>query len=229
MGSNWGMEFHVLVREPAAEVREAGLLVLLHGYGADEKDLMGLSPALDPSLRILSVRAPHPTPMGGFAWFGIEFDSEIRAYDLEQAAKSLDDLVEFLSELRREVSDPMAIVGFSQGAMMALAAVARDPALASSVGLLSGKAVAALLPSEAPAGIEDVRFLVQHGAFDPLVPVANGREIDALLSAWGAPHAYREYPMGHAVSAESLDDLATWLGTGLDAGEECHEPPPRGV
>lgn len=205
------MEFHVLVREPAAEVREAGLLVLLHGYGADEKDLMGLSPALDPSLRILSVRAPHPTPMGGYAWFGIEFDSEIRSYDLDQAASSLDDLVEFLSELRREVAGPMAIVGFSQGAMMAFAAVARQPELAGSVALMSGKALDSLLPADPPQGLDAVRFLIQHGTYDPLVPVENGRELDALLTRWGVDHEYREYAMGHAVSAESLDDLARWL------------------
>lgn len=205
------MEFHVLVREPAAEVREAGMLVLLHGYGADEKDLMALSPALDPSLRILSVRAPHPTPMGGYAWFGIEFDTEIRSYDLDQAARSLDDLVEFLAELRVEVTGPMTVAGFSQGAMMALAAVARRPDLAGAVALMSGKALPSLLPKHSPPGLEAVRFLVQHGTQDPLIPIENGRELDALLTSWDIPHVYREYAMGHAVSAESLDDLAVWL------------------
>ncbi len=189
--------------------------MLLHGYGADERDLMGFAPALSPGLRIISVRAPHTTPMGGFAWFGIEFDTAIRSFDLRQAAVSLDALVGFLSELRAEVAGPFALAGFSQGATMALAAIARRPDLAGSVALMSGMAVPTLLPESPPEGLRDVRVLVQHGLHDPLLPIECGRELHTLLDAWGVAHTYREYPMGHEVSPESLDDLAGFLGSGI--------------
>lgn len=212
------MQFHVMVREPAQGVREEGMLVLLHGYGADERDLMGFAPALSPGLRILSVRAPHSTPMGGYAWFGIEFDTEIRSYDLAQAAASLEALVEFLSALRAEVSEPVAIAGFSQGAMMALGAIARRPDLADAVAIMSGKAVPSLLPPVAPTGISSVRMLVQHGLHDPLLPIECGREVHALLESWGVEHTYSEYPMGHSVAPEGLDELAAFVGVGNGSG-----------
>ena len=213
------MQFQVMVREPARGVREEGLLVLLHGYGADERDLMGFAPALSPGMRIMSLRAPYETPMGGFAWFGIEFDTEIRSNDLAQASTSLDSLVESLSELRAELTGTLAIAGFSQGAMMALGAIARRPDLADAVAIMSGKVVPSLLPPTAPEGLQQVRMLVQHGLHDPLLPIECGREVHALLEGWGVEHTYTEYPMGHSVSPEGLDELAAFLVSGIGNGE----------
>src|SRR6185437_8113409 len=67
------MAFEFASRPPLEQTPHPPLLVLLHGLGADEHDLLGLASGLDPRLHVLSLRAPHETTSGGYAWFPIDF------------------------------------------------------------------------------------------------------------------------------------------------------------
>ena len=75
---------HRVIRQgSAAQQQESPVLLLLHGYGSNEEDLVGLAPHLNPNLVSVSVRAPHELPFGGFAWFNIEWAEEGIQFDYD--------------------------------------------------------------------------------------------------------------------------------------------------
>lgn len=208
------------------EPRERGsgpppLLLLLHGIGSNEQDLLGLAPYLDSRFMLVSARAPVVMGMGAYGWFNIEFTPQGLVADLEQARKSLDLLPGFIDELVETYETDARctyLAGFSQGAMMSLALMLTRPQKVAGVIAMSGR-----LPSQVLEGDLDRQALagmpviITHGIYDPVLPVEQGREARKLLESLPVELTYREYPMGHEVSMESLRDVSAWLGKSLDA------------
>ncbi len=199
---------HRLTREGSSP-----LIILLHGLGSDERDLLGLAPALDPSWTVLTLRAPKPYEMGGYAWFDIDWTEEGIAVDIEGVARSLEILEAEVSAIVADREGPVVLGGFSQGAIMSLALSFVRPALFQGVWLMSGAAVPALFPSEAPR--PTASYLVQHGTDDMVLSVELGREVAYELDRRSANTQYIEYPMGHEVSPASIRDADSWLATFL--------------
>lgn len=211
-----------LVREPTVSVEGTPpLLLLLHGIGSYEGDLMGLAPYLDGRLFVVGARAPFTLGPGSFAWYRVDFsDPERRLPDPEEAVRSRDLLLGFVSELvARYRLDPRRVflAGFSQGAIMSLGAALARPDLFAGVVLMSGRALPELTSRAAPAEqMEGLPFLVVHGTRDEVLPVQNGREIRALLERLPVRLTYEEFDMGHQVSEESLETVSEWLTARLD-------------
>lgn len=196
------------------------VLIFLHGIGADENDLFGLSAYLDARFFVVSVRAPFVLPYGGFAWFEINFEPSGITANVRQFEDSRQKFLEFVDETVAEHdldAEKIYLCGFSQGAMISLSAVLSAPEKFAGVAALSGRAMPDMLP--APQKIEkfnDLPVLVQHGIYDPVLPVENGRATREVLSRLPVDLEYKEYPMAHEISAESLNDLAQWLKNQLD-------------
>jgi len=203
-------------RAPAA-AGKAPLLVLLHGIGADEQDLLPLAGHLDPRLAVVSVRAPEVAEPMGYCWYRVDWRFQPPRPDLEQAEASRALLVDFLAGAAAAFgTDPARtfLFGFSQGAAMALAALLARPGLVRGAVLHSGRVVPGQAPP--PGGLPDVEVLVLHGLLDPVLPPERGREIRDLLSpALGARLQHREYAAAHEVTAETLADAADWLAARL--------------
>ena len=188
----------------------------MHGLGSDERDLMGLAPELDPRLMIVSLRAPRRCEFGGFAWFDVSWDADGVQVDEVQALESRAAVLETLKGLPAElVVQPSQtfVGGFSQGAMMSLGVGLSIPEELAGVLLLSGRLLPAFVPQEINSSIAQLSFLVQHGVNDVVLPAAGSREITAYLTSLGSPVTFREYPMGHEVSRESLVDAGAWLSS----------------
>ncbi|AIE87274.1 phospholipase/carboxylesterase family protein [Fimbriimonas ginsengisoli Gsoil 348] len=189
------------------------MLILLHGLGSDERDLMGLAPELDPRLRVVTLRAPHPWMQGGYAWFNLEWDDEGIHIDAAQVVASLELLVSEILAVTAELRPRhLFLGGFSQGAVMTLGVTLRRPDIFTGSLLLSGTHVPELFVGADPA-VADVPFLIQHGLYDPVLPVAEARTMRDAVTAMGSPVDYREYPMGHEVSYASLRDAKQWLAS----------------
>jgi phospholipase/carboxylesterase len=206
-----------VARPPARPTPRPPLLVLLHGIGADENDLLPLAAALDPRLLCASVRAPHEAMPMGYAWYAIDWSVSPPAADLAQAEESRAALCALLPELsERHGTDPdrTFLFGFSQGAAMALEVALTRPDLVRGAVLHSGRALPGLGARLAPPAEALARLEVQvlHGVDDDVLPVARGREIrDLLAPRLGARLAYREHAAGHFVTEASLGDAAAWL------------------
>ena len=214
-----------LVREPR-EPRGGPppLLLLLHGIGSNEADLFGLTPYLDERFFILSARAPVVLGPGAYGWFNIEYTPTGLVADVEQARASLRLAGDFIDELTDAYAiDPRRVylMGFSQGAMMSLGLTLMRPAQVAGVVAMSGRLPGREFQTTAgpDAPLAGLPVLVTHGLYDPVLPISNGRDIRDRLTEWGAALTYREYPMGHEVSQESLRDVARWLTEQLSAAE----------
>lgn len=214
--------FHI-AREPA-ETRAADtnpLLVLIHGYGSNEEDLMGLAPYLDRRFQIVSVRAPLQLGPGRYSWFSLDVTSTGLTVDHEEAISSHRRLTALIPRLQEQYgTDPSAtfLMGFSQGATMAVAAGLVDPPAAggspASAGVvsLSGVCVPELIPkSEEVEALRGKPFFMTHGRADGVVPIEAGRAFHRRLQPLSLDLVYREYDMGHEINQECLADLAAWL------------------
>ena len=211
------MPLHFVAGKPPAQ--GAPLLVLLHGYGSDEEDLTGLAPALDPRFHIVSVRAPIPLPEGGFAWFPLAMTDRGLAVSFEEAEAARDQMCELLVALqqRYDASGRTLLLGFSQGAGMALSSGMQLPGTLAGIAFLSGLFLPEMVPEGAAVdSLDDMPFFMSHGRFDPLIPIARGRESRDMLAGLPLRMVYNEYAMGHEINPECLRDLGEWLKNRAD-------------
>jgi phospholipase/carboxylesterase len=198
-----------LVREPTQPSRNAPTLLLLHGVGSNEHDLFGLAPQLDPRCRVISVRAPIELGAGAYGWYEIQFTPNGIIGNLEQARQSLARLVEFVDGLAAE---RLYVLGFSQGAIMTLALALTHPEKVVAAAALSGRFLLNDLRGIAePERLRGLPILVQHGLYDEVLPIENGRGIRDALAQLPVELTYQEYPIGHHISPESLAAVQSWL------------------
>ncbi len=197
------------------------LLLLLHGYGANEDDLFSLAPYLDERFFIVSARAPITLRgMGGYAWFNLGFTAQGISVDPAEVEAARHTLHKFIGEIVEAYDcDPNAVylVGFSQGAMMSLAVALTYPGSAAAVVAMSGRLMPQIIEQipdkDALIGLP---VFVLHGTRDAVLPISHGRDTSRHLSELPIDLTYKEYDMGHEVSAESLEDITEWLRQQLD-------------
>jgi len=200
------------LERPAAGEPE-GLLVLLHGRGADERDLFPLLDLLDPERRLLGVtpRGPLSLPPGGAHWYVVR---ELGYPDAATFLPTYAAVSEWLDGLGF-APERTVIGGFSQGAVMtyALSFGSDRPRPAASIALSGFMPTVPgfeldLEPPLPPAAIG-------HGTFDPVISVEWGRRAKETLEGAGADVLYREYPLLHGVDPGFLRELAPWIASQL--------------
>jgi len=195
---------------PASPAQVRSLVILLHGYGSNGDDLISLAPhwrgAL-PSTAFVAPNAPEPCPGApdGYQWWALASASRnARAEGVARAAPVLDAFIDAelarygLSEAR------LALVGFSQGTMMALhVGLRRRSPLAGIVGY-SG-----MLADE--AGLADPSLtrppiLLIHGDADPMIPIAAFHQAKAALAQSGfAVESHVSHGVGHSIDMAGLE------------------------
>ncbi|MFM2152753.1 MAG: hypothetical protein RL199_1188 [Pseudomonadota bacterium] len=212
------MDRHVPPRVPSP-TGKAPALVLLHGFGANEQDLLGLARTLDPRLDLHGLRAPITVGPDSFAWFNVTYSAEGPLHDPSAAEAARARLADFLKRLRTESTvDPSRIylLGFSQGAILGLSLAYTEPSLLAGVIAVSGRTlpeVAAAVKEKSLDG--GPRVLLMHGTEDQRLPFANALASEHLLKASGLPYAFKSYPAGHIIDARMRDDLAEWMSAQL--------------
>ncbi|MFJ2504651.1 alpha/beta hydrolase [Microbacterium sp. NPDC087592] len=190
------------------------LLVLLHGYGADEHDLFGLVPYLPEGVAVASVAAPlaPPWPMPGRSWYAIEGLDGRSPEAVTVAAEA------FLRWLDAAVEDApsVALLGFSQGAAVSLQALRLAPERFSAVVALSGYVASGELPhDEALAELRPPVFW-GRGTHDDVIPP----ELVDHTAQWLPGHSDlsgRVYTgLTHSISEEELTDVHRFLTKWID-------------
>jgi phospholipase/carboxylesterase len=190
-------------------------VILLHGYGADEHDLLPIAHELDPRLRAVSLQAPVSLGGGMRAWFNLTMGPRGMSFDDREVRAGVDAAVAAVEEIAKTSPRPI-LLGFSQGGGMAVSVALRRPELAAAVLSFSG-VLRALEPADlAPADkLRGFPVFAAHGTQDPLVPIALGRALRDELVRLGLDLEWHEYEMGHTVIARELDDARSWLARHL--------------
>ena len=207
-----------LTRPSAGE--PAGLLVLFHGRGADERDLYPLLDLLDPQRRMLAVtpRGPLHLPPGGAHWYVVErvgYPDPATFHDTFGIASAWLDAVAAESGVGWERT---IVGGFSQGAVMTYA-LSLGEGRPRPAGLV---ALSGFMPT-VPGFALDLssplpRAVVAHGALDPVISVEWGRDARERLQEAGADLHYFETPdMGHSIDPGLLRRLPAWVAETIDA------------
>lgn len=190
--------------EPATDRGRAPLL-LLHGTGGDEGDLLPLGRVIAPGAALLS---PRGTVLErGMPRFFRRLAEGI--FDEEDLRRRAGDLAAFVAAARERygIAAPIA-VGFSNGANIAAATLVLHP------GLLAGAVlIRAMVPLAQPprADLDGVPVLILSGRDDPIVPEENARRLAANLAADGAAVDHRVLPTGHGLSQTDVALTTDWL------------------
>ena len=193
------------LERPAAG-EPAGLLVLFHGRGADERDLFPLLDLLDPERRLLGVTpgGPHHLPPGGRHWYAL---GGIPTPDPATFAATAPRLAAFLDGLPVP-SDRVVLGGFSQGTVMSYA-MSLGPGRPRPAALV---AMSGFLPRVAdwplePERLRGVPVGIAHGSLDPVIPAQFAAEAEATLTAAGADVLRLSSPVPHMVDPDWIEPL----------------------
>jgi phospholipase/carboxylesterase len=203
-------------RERPAAGETEGLLVLHHGRGADDNDLLGLADVLDPQRRrhVVTPRAPLTLPgWPGFHWYVVP---RVGYPDHDTFHAAFDALAALHDELwdRTGLTPEQTVLGgFSMGSVMSysLGLGAGRPAPA---GILAFSGFVPVVEGWEPdlAGREHVRAFIAHGRNDPVMEVGFARRARDLLTAGGLSVEYHESDAAHHIDPAHVPAAVAWLG-----------------
>ncbi len=224
----------LIYRERPAAGDPAGLLVLHHGRGADERDLLGLADVLDPQRRLHVVTPRAPLTVGpGYHWYVVP---RVGYPDPETFHAAYRTLAEFHDELwdRTGIAPADTVLGgFSMGSVMsyALGLAGARPAPA---GILAFSGFVPTVEGWQPdlASRPELPVFIAHGRRDPIMEVDFARRARALLEAGGLPVEYHESDAGHHIDPAHVPAAIRWLADTTaenrsDAGSTALRPSGR--
>lgn len=206
-------------RERAAQGEPDGLLVLHHGRGADELDLLPLGDALDPRRRMHVVTPAAPLVLRGSPgrhWYLVPRVGHPDQESFHEACRLLAELHDELWARTSIAPERTVLGGFSMGAVMSYAlGLGVDRPIPAGILAFSG-----FVPTvddwhpdlDTRAGL---RAFIAHGRRDPVIEVAFGREARELLTAGGLEVSYHESDLGHQIDAAALASAQRWLNATL--------------
>ncbi|MEE8444727.1 MAG: dienelactone hydrolase family protein [Alphaproteobacteria bacterium] len=207
---------------PAAGGAPKQLVILLHGYGANGDDLIGLAPPLSevlPDAEFLSPNAPYPcaqNPFGGLQWFDVwNRDDENRLAEVRKTAVIVDGFIDQALAARGLTDADLALVGFSQGTMLSLHVAMRRAVPCAAVLGFSGRLEAPeTLPGEITAR---PKVMLIHGEQDELLPVAMMAAAAEVLAANGvAVETHRRPGLAHGIDPDGLKLGAGFLSVAFN-------------
>ena len=205
-----------LQRPAAATTPRPWLLVLMHGVGSNEQDLMGLAPQIPERFHVLSLRAPFRMGPGAHAWFdfSIEPNGE-RSINEAQEAQSRALAAQAIASAAEQLGIPperVVVGGFSQGGIMALSLLLTQPALMQAAMVWHGRLLTQMLPQAAPPdALRGKQMWLSHGTHDNVIPLAHAQAIAHHMAPLPVTLAYHEFPGAHEIRPSELAATVTWL------------------
>jgi phospholipase/carboxylesterase len=192
---------------PAAEKSPQRVLLLLHGTGGNEQDMIPLGRDVDPSAAILSLRGN--VLENGMPRFFRRLAEGV--FDEEDVIRRANELADFIAVAAAKYEfDPKSLtaVGYSNGANIAAAILLLRPGVLTRAILF--RAMVPLTPATAPA-LANTRLLICSGERDPIVPVENVERLATMLRHAGADVTLRFEDAGHQLVFAEIAAAKNWL------------------
>ena len=202
------------LRQPAP-AKPGKLLILLHGVGSHEANLLELADGVAPDTLVALVRGPLAMGPQQFAWFQVAFTPSGPQIDADAAERSRGALTTLLQQLQRQhgiAPEHSVMAGFSQGGIMSASVGLSTPEAMRGFAVLSGRILPELEPHIANRErLRHLRAFIGHGTLDSRLPVFWAERSDALLNGLGITPVSRRYPIDHFVSEAMHADFVQWL------------------
>jgi phospholipase/carboxylesterase len=181
---------------------------------------------LDGRFHMLSLRGPYNVGPERYSWFELQFTvggARARPATAEASRQKLIQFIETAAIHYRADARRVFVLGFGQGATLALLVALTQPGTLAGAMLLGARFPEELLVSTSPVArhfagrmaLKGFPFFMAHGTEDDTVPIAQAVEARERLLDMGAEVVFREYPMGHQVTRQCLSDLGVWLSARL--------------
>jgi predicted esterase len=196
---------HRFVSAPSGPSKRT--LLLLHGTGGDENDMIPLGRDLDPTAALLSPRG-QVLENGMPRFFRRLAEGVFDEEDVIRRAHELADFVGLATARHAFDAKGVIAVGYSNGANIAAAILLLRPEVFSAAILF--RAMVPLVPASLP-NLARARVLISSGEHDPIVPVENARRLAAMLQAAGADVTLRFESAGHALTRGDIEAAKAWL------------------
>ncbi|MCC7481323.1 MAG: alpha/beta hydrolase [Hyphomicrobiales bacterium] len=183
----------------------AAPLLLLHGTGGDETDLLPLGKALAPARALLSPRGK--VLENGMPRFFRRLAEGV--FDEQDVVKRANELADFIVEAGKAYGLPKPVaVGFSNGANIAAAILLLRPEALSGAILLR-----AMVPLAKPpqAALAQTPVLIVSGASDPIIPASNAKRLATMLKDANADVTHETLPTGHNLTQNDVTIATKWL------------------
>jgi phospholipase/carboxylesterase len=205
----------LVYRERPAAGEAAGLVVLHHGRGADENDLLGLADVLDPErrLHVVTPRAPLQIPgWPGFHWYVVPRVGYPDHDTFQAAYAKLAGLHDELWERTGLTPEQTVFGGFSMGSVMSYS-LGLAPGRPAPAGILAFSGFVPTVDGWRPdlAGRPATRVFIAHGRNDPIMDVGFARQARDLVEAGGLPLEYHESDAGHHIDPDHVPAAVAWL------------------
>jgi phospholipase/carboxylesterase len=206
-------------RERPAAGDPAGLLVLHHGRGADENDLLGLADVLDPQRRLHVVTPRAPLAISGWPghhWYVVP---RVGYPDADTFRNAYEKLAAFHDELWAATGIAPADTvfgGFSMGSVMSYA-VGLSGERPVPAGILAFSGFIPTVEGWQPdlASRRELPVFIAHGRRDPIMEVGFARRARELLEGAGLPVAYHESDAGHHIDPAHVPAAVEWLASAV--------------
>ncbi|SDM81821.1 phospholipase/carboxylesterase [Halogranum gelatinilyticum] len=206
---------HVHVEPSEATEGPAPAVVVLHGRGADEEDLLPVAKQLPDDLHVLSLRAPDRL-QGGYTWYELDMSggglhqSQPDAEDFRRSLDLVSETIESAIEAYDLDADRIGLLGFSQGCITSLSTLLEGPDRFAWVVGLHGY----LAESHAdldPDGIENKPVFLGAGAADRIIPAQRVERAADRFEELGADVHFDVYQAPHGVGQQELQELVAFV------------------
>lgn len=204
---------------PSHQTQPAPLLILMHGFGSNEEDLIGLTPGLTSNFIYVSLRAPYKTNIGGYQWYETQRtggNNSAISDELKVDRAAVMAAIKDVEQKYKVDTKHIFIAGFSQGAAMTYDIALHYPKIFAGAGVLSG---AFLPPSRADIDLSaaynnnpNLSWFIAHGFIDQRVPIQAAMNGLHTLQNAGFMTNYHVYPqMRHSINEAEIADFKEWL------------------
>lgn len=183
------------------------VLLLLHGTGAHESDLLGLGRALDPNASLLSPRGMH-LEAGMNRFFERYPDGTFNEASIDVAVAELAAFIAVATEHYELAGKELVAVGFSNGANTAAALLLKRPQVLEAAVLFGSTKP---YQNPAPADLTGKRIWLANGDQDSYAPVKVSEDWVATLASFGASVSWLRHPGGHQISSAHVSEIARGL------------------
>ena len=187
-------------------------LLLLHGTGGNERDLIPLGYELDPDASLLSPRGKS-LENGMPRFFRRLAEGVFDLEDLQKRTHELADFVVGASQHYKFAIKQTIAVGYSNGANIAASTLLLRPKILSAAVLF--RAMVPLIPETKP-DLRSVRVWIGAGSHDPIIPASSTKDLVELLRVAGADVTIRFFQSGHELTSDDVDLAREWLTKSVD-------------